>query len=198
MKQRPPDNGVVWEMGINNHKVCWRVTQQGAVPIVTINPSAPFISTADPSIPMRGVGTIVILKASMPIFVIASADKIFIKLSSSTSVLWTLCPSMIVEITKASSCGYLIPCPSAGVNVMGSCQDLSWPIATRTWSLNLVLLLLVMPTLVDKPPSMTRTSRSAGPYCLTSPPSPSRDGSFFKNCLKYLCAKSLSTFFLRA
>lgn len=109
---------------------------------------------------------------------------------------WTMCPSITVEITKASSCGYLIPCPSVGVKVMGSCQDLSWPIATKIWSPNLVLLLLMTPTLVDEPFSMTRNSRSAGPCYLGSSPSPSRYGSFFKNYLRYPCAKSISTFFL--
>jgi len=132
-------------------KVFWRVTQQGAVPIMTINLVAPFTGTADPSIPMRGVDTRVILEASMPMFVIALVDRMFIELPLSTSILWTLCPSIIMENTKASLCGYLIPCPSTGVNVMSLCQNFSWPIVTRSWSPNLVLLLLATPTLVDEP-----------------------------------------------
>jgi len=162
---------------------------------VTINPAAPFTGTADPSIPMRGVGTRVILEAFMPIFVIASTDRMFIESPLSTSILWTLCPSIIVENTKASPCGYLIHCPSARVNVMSLCQNLSWPIVTRSWSPNLVLLLLATPTLVDEPPSMIMTSRSIGPCCLALSPSSSRDESFFKHCLRYPCAKSLFTFF---
>jgi len=38
-------------------KFCWIVTQQGAVPIVTINSTALFSGIADLSIPMRGVST---------------------------------------------------------------------------------------------------------------------------------------------
>jgi len=49
-------------------KVCWIVTQQGAVPTVTVNSTAPFTGTVNPSIPTSGVGTRVILEAFMPIF----------------------------------------------------------------------------------------------------------------------------------
>jgi len=38
-------------------KFCWIVTQQGAVPIVTINSTALFSGIADLSIPMRVVST---------------------------------------------------------------------------------------------------------------------------------------------
>ena len=68
-------------------KVCWIVTQQGAVPTVTVNSTAPFTGTANPSIPTSGVGTRVILEAFMPIFFMASADRLFIGLSSCTRIL---------------------------------------------------------------------------------------------------------------
>ena len=68
-------------------KVCWRVTQQGTDPIMTVNLIAPFTGTADLYIPMKGVGTGVILEASIPIFIMASVDRMFTELSLSISIL---------------------------------------------------------------------------------------------------------------
>jgi hypothetical protein len=127
-----------------------------------------------------------------------SANRMFNELPLSIRILWTLWPSITVEIIKVSSYGCLTPCPSAGMKVMGSCQELYWPIITRTWSPSLLLLLLVMPTLVDEPLNMIRTSESIGLCCLASPPSPFWGGSFFRNCMMYPCVRSLSTCFLRA
>ena len=165
---------------------------------MTINPTTSFTGTVVPSIPMRGVGTRVILESSIPIFIMASADMMFTKLSLSTSILWTLCLSITLEITKAYSCGYSIPRPSVGVKVIGSYQNLSWFAATKTWSPTLVLLFLATSTLVVEPPSMIKISESVGPCCLTLSLSLSWDGSFFKNGMRYPWARSLSTSFIRA
>jgi len=68
-------------------KVCWRVTQQGTDPIMTVNLIAPFTGTADPYISMKGVGIGVILEVSIPIFIMASVDRMFTELSLSISIL---------------------------------------------------------------------------------------------------------------